>query len=355
MSNKAFNESTVGRLPNWFLASANNDYQHDLAQTDIIPLYREAAFRYISLSSLVFLLPLAAFNLFDQRWVLGSFEAFISLVMAAHCWRLFRNNTPIISAQPMVYLSLIILLLSFIYGRSSNIYWAPAIVSSFYFMLERPRAIRLNVLFLIAMVPTSWLIMNANHSIMFMLSLVACSACALIFSSVVHRQELRLKYQATIDPLTSAFNRHYLMETLDYNQAMLDRHKIEAAVILLDIDHFKQVNDQYGHLVGDQVLIDVVQLVQQRLRREEKLFRYGGEEFLILLANTNIQQAKIMADQLCKLIREAPILKDRSLTVSCGVSSLYCGENSMSLMKRCDDALYKAKSTGRDRVFIAEY
>ena len=355
MNNQPYDDSSVGRLPRWFLASVNDDAQGKLTHQGIIPLYREAAFRYVSLASLVFLLPISIFNIIDQRWLLGGIEFLISLLMALHCWRLFKNNKPLFTAQPMVYLSIGALLLSFIYGRDSNIYWAPAIVSSFYFMLERPLAIRLNLFFLFAMVPICLIKMTNNHSIIFLLSLITCSVCALIFSSVVLRQELSLKRQATIDPLTSALNRRHLMETLDYSQAMLDRHNIQAAVILLDIDYFKQVNDQYGHATGDQVLVNVVKLIQQRLRREEKLFRYGGEEFLLLLTQTSIEQAKEMAEQLCAMIREAKILDDKPLTISCGVSALHSGESSMNLIKRCDQALYQAKNTGRDRVYIADH
>lgn len=354
MNDKPFDDTATGHLPRWFLASASDELHNELSKPEVIPLYREAAFRYISLSSLVFLLPIAIFNLMEFRWFLGSIEMAASLFMGIHCWRLFKHNKPLFGAEPLIYLSLVILLLSFIYGRDSNIYWAPAIISSFYFMFERPQAIRLNMVFLVAITPISAFAMGNNHCIMFLLSLVACSACALIFSSVVQRQEHRLKHQANIDPLTNTFNRRYLMETLDYSQAMLDRHDIEASVILLDIDYFKQVNDQYGHLMGDKVLVHIVKLIQQRLRREEKLFRYGGEEFLILLTNTNIGQAQTMAEQLCALIRETSILDDKTLTISCGVSALLRGENSMNLMKRCDQALYQAKHTGRDRVYLAD-
>lgn len=354
MDNKPFDDTAVGRLPRWFLASADNDLHNKFANQGIIPIYREAAFRYISLASVIFLLPISLFNLFEQRWILGGFEILISLFMGFHCLRLFRDNKPLFTAQPMVYLSLVILVLSFVYGRDSNIYWAPAIVSSFYFMLERPQAIRLNIIFLLAMVPITGFTMTGNHSIMFLISLMVCSTCALIFSSVVQQQEIRLKRQATIDPLTSAFNRRFLMEALDYSQAMLDRHNVPAAVILLDIDHFKKVNDQYGHDAGDEVLVNIVRIVQQRLRREEKLFRYGGEEFLILLTQTTIAEAQLMAEQLCQLVREAKLLDGKELTISCGVSALNTGENSMNLMKRCDKALYQAKNKGRDRVYIAD-
>ncbi|OCQ23837.1 hypothetical protein A7985_07825 [Pseudoalteromonas luteoviolacea] len=158
---------------------------------------------------------------------------------------------------------------------------------------------------------------------------------------------------ANTDPLTKSFNRRYMVEQLGalirYNQ----RHQLALSVILLDIDKFKNVNDTYGHDVGDEVLIEVANRVTKQYQRaNEFIARIGGEEFVVVLPGTNIESAVESAQRLCAVIRDTPIGEnDLTITVSCGVAQLNDVHNNVDgILKQADNKLYEAKNTGRNKV-----
>ncbi len=161
---------------------------------------------------------------------------------------------------------------------------------------------------------------------------------------------------AVIDPLTGAYNRRGLFELGLREVERSLRYGSPLSVILLDIDHFKNVNDQYGHAVGDQVLRMVVHQCIQSIRTMDILGRYGGEEFAILLPQSDRLAARQAAERLCSFIRRTPIpiqTGEVTVTVSIGVASLNGTASDLdSLIKLADDAMYTAKQAGRDRVMV---
>jgi diguanylate cyclase (GGDEF)-like protein len=123
---------------------------------------------------------------------------------------------------------------------------------------------------------------------------------------------------------------------------------------IFDVDHFKRINDDFGHATGDTVLKELVALVSHRMRKLDVLFRIGGEEFLLYLPDTKEDDAEKMAEQLRQLIAGTKLIEDRPVTVSFGVSGLQSGDTLDTWLKLADDALYKAKQSGRNRVLRSE-
>jgi two-component system cell cycle response regulator len=132
------------------------------------------------------------------------------------------------------------------------------------------------------------------------------------------------------------------------------RHARDLSFLMLDIDHFKKINDVHGHLAGDYVLKEVARLIQQRIRRDEVLARYGGEEFAIILPETNLEGARALADGLRERIEQSRFVFQGEVirvTLSIGVAMLNeFDRTSMDLIKRADEKLYEAKRSGRNRV-----
>jgi len=167
------------------------------------------------------------------------------------------------------------------------------------------------------------------------------------------RKEEELVRLSTIDPLTGANNRRLFMEKLDEEVQRSQRYGTPLSLISLDIDHFKKVNDTYGHAVGDQVLKRCVDTCAKALRSTDVFGRMGGEEFSAILPFTDIQNAHETAERLReRLSRCSGGAEDAipAFTVSLGVAELRADETSGSLQKRADDALYRAKEQGRNRV-----
>jgi len=160
------------------------------------------------------------------------------------------------------------------------------------------------------------------------------------------------------DPLTGARTRAGLLVDLREQHALVRRGVQPCALIMLDIDHFKLVNDEHGHMAGDAVIVSLVQCVQTLLRPYDRIYRYGGEEFLLSLPNTNLDQAAGVAHRMCAAIAAQSIRIDNAghsvhVTASLGVALIEPPLSVEDAIDRADKAMYEAKAAGRNRVAVA--
>jgi diguanylate cyclase (GGDEF)-like protein len=159
---------------------------------------------------------------------------------------------------------------------------------------------------------------------------------------------------AIVDGLTQVHNRRFLMEFLERETARCRRHGRPLAVLLIDLDHFKQINDSHGHLAGDYVLREVAALIRSTVRREECCARFGGDEFLLVLPETPLENARVYGERVRGMVELGVFRFGGAMlpvTVSIGVAVLSGEtEDSAALLRRADERLYQAKSGGRNRV-----
>ncbi|MBI5842394.1 MAG: diguanylate cyclase [Chloroflexi bacterium] len=162
---------------------------------------------------------------------------------------------------------------------------------------------------------------------------------------------------SNMDPLTFLPNRRQILRELQDEVMRAQRYESMLSISIVDIDHFKMVNDTYGHIVGDQVLREIAIKLRDHTRHPDVVARYGGEEFLILLPNTGLESASEQAARLCKQVRESAICVDShsiQVTLSIGVAQFQNGvDNWQTLLSRADTAMYDAKHNGRDKWMIA--
>src|SRR5207248_1088775 len=170
-----------------------------------------------------------------------------------------------------------------------------------------------------------------------------------IFLGTIEKLQKTLVEQSSVDPLTGALNRREMDSILQEAIERKRRTRTPAALLVFDVDEFKSVNDNFGHAAGDQVLKELVSLIHIRARRLDKLFRLGGEEFMVFLPDTDGLGAVILAEELRLLVSHANFIEDRAITVSIGISELEHGEMIDEWIKRGDDALYSAKQSGRNQ------
>ncbi|WP_249977548.1 GGDEF domain-containing protein [Vreelandella olivaria] len=164
-------------------------------------------------------------------------------------------------------------------------------------------------------------------------------------------EEQRLRKLCDTDPLTGLPNRRKLMVHLTHLASLSARHGTPLSIMMIDIDHFKQFNDQWGHLQGDSVLKELATQTQALLRCEDMVARLGGEEFMVVLPLTPLQQCHKLADRLRDAIANYDFgIGSGHVTLSIGVAEYRCGEPLVSLIERADQALYSAKDVGRDCV-----
>ena len=191
-------------------------------------------------------------------------------------------------------------------------------------------------------------------------SVVLVSSVGVVFMSR-DRADENNRVLAALDPLTGVANRRSLIAALDRDVARAQRMREPMALMMVDIDHFKDVNDQYGHPAGDRVLCSVVNVLRQRVRAQDLVGRYGGEEFMVLLPDTGLVGAQQLARALCKAVEESRCPADGvpgpgiAVTVSIGVfgGRLESGDSWDMLIAAADRALYQAKNNGRNRVEVA--
>jgi diguanylate cyclase (GGDEF)-like protein len=169
------------------------------------------------------------------------------------------------------------------------------------------------------------------------------------------QQELRR--QALTDPLTHIMNRRAILMRLSEEMARAPRQGLPLSIGSMDIDHFKAVNDNYGHASGDRVLQTVVERALKALRPYDALGRIGGEEFLIVMPGVGPRDAEIVLERIRKIIRSSPIeLQGQELVITVSIGgAVSMGESMDELLNRADEALYRAKGSGRDRIVLAPY
>jgi diguanylate cyclase len=174
-------------------------------------------------------------------------------------------------------------------------------------------------------------------------------------NDVIHtlmEQVKTLEVKTSLDPLTKTFNRYALHEHL---RAILEKKRLDFDIFILmvDADNFKMINDQYGHIAGDKVLIFLAKLFKKALRDGDRVYRFGGEEFIILLNRTDLEGAKMVGERLLNLCRSnKPLFQSQqiSVTLSIGLTDVRENDTIDTLIERSDTALYKAKNNGKDRL-----
>ena len=177
-------------------------------------------------------------------------------------------------------------------------------------------------------------------------------------ANLVHPLRNAIRYQDALrasmkDPLTGIDNRAGLNAVLDREVDLARRHGGPFSLIVIDVDHFKRVNDRFGHVTGDQVLVELVERIKGGIRDSDMLFRYGGEEFVVVLSNTDLAGAALLAERVRKAVEERPLDTNKGslrTTVSLGIAMFQQEDGPVSLLERADIAMYRSKNAGRNRV-----
>lgn len=180
--------------------------------------------------------------------------------------------------------------------------------------------------------------------------------CCLVYplrNAIKYQDALR---SARIDPLTNVNNRVAFREAFNREYELFRRSGTPISALFLDVDHFKLINDQYGHACGDSILKAVAEQIVEDVRSSDLVFRYGGEEFVVLLRNTSDSGANLVAERILKsmaTVKNEMLPSNHKITVSIGVAEMKPDETSDDFLKRADQAMYRAKNNGRNQIAAA--
>jgi diguanylate cyclase (GGDEF)-like protein len=177
--------------------------------------------------------------------------------------------------------------------------------------------------------------------------------CSLLFPlrNAIHYRKATLS--AHLDPLTGVKNRFGLEDALSREMNLANRKQQSFSILVIDLDHFKKVNDTYGHSAGDKVLKNVADQIKNSIRNTDQLFRFGGEEFVVLLNDSGAEDAAFIADRILNRVRSSKVTynkQDIAVSTSIGLACLQNGDSAEDLFNRADCALYAAKKSGRDQL-----
>ncbi|MGV8843407.1 MAG: GGDEF domain-containing protein [Pseudomonas sp.] len=301
--------------------------------------------------------PYAIYRLLQGNWLVGIVDSLMvlgALSAVAYAWRTGDTVKPGIALAMIVSFGAVPVAINL---GVDGLFWIYVVILFNFFMVSPRKALLLTLLLLSSLISYALLIPHsvfASHYQMmsFIVTALTASALAFIFAFRMRSQRDQLQLLSTLDPLTGAGNRRSMDEQLKTARAAQRRHHTPYGVLIMDMDHFKRVNDQFGHAVGDRVLVDFVQQLKSISRQEDQLYRLGGEEFLLLLPNIDLAGLGVIAKKIREHLAQRLHRPNEAITVSIGGALLHSGESIESWLKRADDHLYQAKSTGRDRAII---
>jgi diguanylate cyclase (GGDEF)-like protein len=298
--------------------------------------------------------PFAVLRALHGEWL----AFFVDLLIIAgilgsmlHAWRSGNTHGP--SLFLAYFIGVMAIVAIYVLGPAGEFWFYPAMVANF-FLVDRRHALSIALAGLGVGLLRGHVAAPIAEAASFAVTTTVCALLSYAFAyrSAVQREQLETL--ATKDELTGIHNRRALMEELERSRRNFLREGRRYGLLVLDLDHFKEINDQYGHLTGDRVLARLARLLEQGIRQGDRAFRFGGEEFVILTHSASRTNLEAMAEKLRRKV-ESEMGTDIGITITTSVGgALLTGEDSTSAwFAKADEALYRAKETGRNRTLIA--
>ena len=320
-----------------------------------VPLFLIVSSFGVSITAAVFILPFAIYNLMQGAFTLAMFDLIATIICAYNAYlcyhKQYRLGLNCFAVAPI--LAIVGCMTVYQYGVTTS-FWSYPAVLLFYFILPVVQARVINLLYLIAIAPIAYQTMEFSVFIRFYPILIGMSFFSYMAMREVHKQHSKLCDVSVKDPLTGLKNRFSMGDILSNAMSINKRHHTPMSLLLIDLDNFKNINDTFGHEVGDDVLKGVASVMRDNFRGTDNLFRLGGEEFLVLLHDSTASDAVTVAERFRASIESAGLLPHNRVTLSIGVSQLSDEIQWKDWMRECDDALYRAKRNGRNRVENAD-
>lgn len=305
---------------------------------------------YVGWTTAIFVVPFGIYSLYMQRYSIS----FVALIMISICvLNSFSIKHKRKLAIPFFFWYLIIfaeiILLTTTIGMK-GLLWSYPFVFTIFFVQEKNQARIYCAITYVSFVIACFISSEIELAFRFAVTLFMLILLTDVIIRELTKMEDKLKELSIRDPLTNAHNRRYMNHIMQITIEETRRDFGPASLIILDIDYFKKINDKYGHVVGDDVLVKLVELLHKRQRKLDYVFRSGGEEFVLILRNTGLQQALSFAESLRKYVEAAKLLKNETITVSLGVTEYQENETDVEWLHRADELLYDAKAAGRNCV-----
>lgn len=300
------------------------------------------------------IIPFAVLRFMHGEYVMAFIDVVLIIGMMILGTFVYRTQQVRPVSIALSFLCVVGVLLSVHASGTRQVLWAYPAVMAIFYLLRPIEAIALVLAMISALLPKLLQVSSSFQATSVVTTLLLMGAFAYSFASVTNRQRTLLTHLANKDPLTGVGNRRALDDKIRDVVASNDRNPVPSSLIILDLDHFKEVNDAHGHAKGDEILRRITEIVNLRIRVTDSLYRIGGEEFVVVVEHQNIDKASHLAEQLRTLVEANELVPDHPVTISLGVAELATGEAGGNWLRRADEALYAAKRAGRNATALAE-
>ena len=315
---------------------------------------RMVTYRYVLLIAAIILAPIDANNIILGNTVPAVAGIGLLFIFLLNIFFTLGDRQPFLSPVAVLVLTLVMLLVSQAYDETYSMYWIYPILVALPVLLKLRLSVWLGVSCAVFVGPSVFMRFDIDTAVIVCLSMLHTWLFSAWFSYVFDKQSERLKKLAITDSLTGAYNRRHLNEMAAQLLETNRRHGRLATMLLLDVDKFKEVNDDLGHTAGDHALVELVRVIKSRIRRVDHIYRYGGEEFVVMLPETTGVEAIKVAEDIRATIEQAIIVPGRVVTISGGLCELPTEGDVDTWLRYGEEALYKAKALGRNRIVVSD-
>jgi diguanylate cyclase len=296
--------------------------------------------------------PFAAYRFAIGAQVPAAINASVVLLtwlIVSYAWRSGRTHGSSILLATMY--STVATTQTLILGAAALFWIFPTLLGNF-LLVGRVLAATLSILAIVVVAWHADIFAESAERWAFVAGALVTCLLSFIFASRTRAQRHQLEVQATHDSLTGIPNRRAMEQELAFAVESMRRSGTTFGLILMDLDHFKRINDRFGHGEGDRVLVSFTRVVARNTRKVDRLFRFGGEEFVLLVSATTTASLRLTAEKLRECVEVELLYPDGVVTVSAGAVMLRAGEHWQDWLRRADTALYQAKNAGRNRVVV---
>jgi diguanylate cyclase (GGDEF)-like protein len=328
---------------NTFLPTERNVISNKPTVEEYLPLL-------LGIVGAVGVFPFAIIRFLHGEYLIALLDAALVVGLTGLSWYLYSSHNVRVASVALALLAVVGLLLTNYMKGATQIFWIYPVLVGVFFLIERREALAVSALAVGGLVPIVTDQFDSFALVSIFVTIAVTCALAYAFATITRGQRDELMLLATKDPLTGVGNRRALQQKLDEAIAAKKRSDNNCSMLMLDLDHFKQVNDQHGHAKGDEILIRITELVGMRIRVTDRIYRIGGEEFVILAEGLNLENAARLAEQLRTIVEAYDLAPLSTVTISVGVAQHHAGESAEDWMSRADNALYMAKHSGRNRI-----
>lgn len=313
--------------------------------------FRLASLTLFGVISFFFLGPFAVYRALIGDYLEAVIEFAVLFAVAANVVWAWRRDDPLVPTTIVAVIVTIAATSIILLLGDVSIYWAYVALIINLVLTHRHVGLLLNLALVGIIAIHGGAFASTVHLSAFIATAVLVSVYAFIFATQTEQQRQRLQTQAERDPLTGVGNRRLLESSLPEIAGQGKTGALPHSVALLDLDRFKRVNDEFGHAAGDRVLQDLAGILEQSTRGQDRLFRIGGEEFVLLMPETTIEGAQVVAEKIRQRTQSRLSSPGGSVTVSIGIAEIDPADTDWDhWLEKADRALYEAKRSGRNRI-----